>query len=141
MESFSVSTVVATLSRPAPPYCSGMPAEKTELASFSHQLRHEAGLFVFEVFYEGENFFHDEFFGGLADELLIVAEIGGRKDVLWARSFKEKAAALCRGFGDDCGCHGRAPCVQFSAEDSSNSSMKLTDGRNCTPQLRLPQIV
>src|SRR5258708_19224229 len=72
-------------------------AEKTELAGFFHQRRHQAGLLVFEVFDEGQNFFHDEFFGGLADELLIVAEIGGGEELSASPRFLVKNPALSRG--------------------------------------------
>ena len=41
----------------------------------------------------GSDFLGDEFFGGLADQALIVGEFGGREDVFGARRFDQEAAA------------------------------------------------
>src|SRR5713101_4512650 len=94
-------------------------AHQSELAAFSNQLRHQARFFVFQILRERQNLFQNKFFRGLADELLIVSQVGGRKYILRSGGFKQKTSAFCRGFGNNAGGHEVPP------EDEKNNSERV----------------
>src|SRR5271170_4973428 len=85
-------------------------AQQANLACLLDQLRHQTGLFVLQVFYERQDFLDDKLLRGLADELLVVGEVGGCKNVMWKGSLEEKAAALGGWFADRCSGHRGLLC-------------------------------
>ena len=82
-------------------------AKQANFAGLLNQLRHQAGLLVFQFLDEGENFLDDKFLSGLADQFLVVGEVGRCKDVLRKGSLEKKTSALGGWFGDRCGGHRR----------------------------------
>ena len=47
-------------------------AHQAKLTALLYELRHQTGLFVFQILRERENFLQNKLFGGLPDQLLIV---------------------------------------------------------------------
>ncbi len=80
-------------------------AHQTDFAAFFHQLDHQSWLLVFKVLDAGKNFLKDKFFRRLADQLLIVRQVGRREHIARLRRFQEEAASLGCGLGESSGGH------------------------------------
>ena len=66
--------------------------QETDLSRCLEQLRHQALFVLLELGDERNDFLGDEFLGHLADQPLIVRQLGGREDVFGARRFQQKTA-------------------------------------------------
>jgi hypothetical protein len=71
-------------------------ADEPDFGGFANEFRHQTGLLIFEIFDERQNFFHYEFFCRLADQFLIVGEVGGREHIRRRGRFQQKASAFSR---------------------------------------------
>jgi len=72
-------------------------AEQSDFARLLQKLRHQAGLVLLEIGNRRHYFVSDKLLRRLADEFLIVGEIGGRKDILGRAGLNQETAAARRG--------------------------------------------
>ena len=97
--SFSARQIAEILSRPEPPYSSGIAAaEQADFAGLLQHLRHEMLVFVgFQLRDVGHYFLVHELLGSLADQALVVAEIRRCKNVIGRRRGNQERAAAIQG--------------------------------------------
>ena len=80
-------------------------AEQADFSGFLQQLRHQSFFMRFELRHVGQNLFLNEFLGGLADQALVVSDIGGSKDVLGCGRRDEKRSSAIESLGNRCRGH------------------------------------
>ena len=85
-------------------------AEQTDFSRFLQHLRHQSFFVRFELRHVGQNFFLNKFLSSLADQALVVRNIGGSKDVLGAGGRDEKRSSAIESLGNRCRGHD-VPCL------------------------------
>ena len=91
--------------------CFGNPAaQQADFSGLLQHLSHQMPVFVrFELGDRGHDFLLHEFFGGLADQALVVGEIRGSEDIFGAAGSDQECAAAIEGLRN--GCRGHLICA------------------------------
>ena len=105
-------------------------AQQSKLPGLFHKLRHQPGLLVLQFLYQRKDFLDDKFLRGLADQLLVVGEVGRCEYFLGKGSLEEKTAALGGCFANRCGGHRGLLVALLGGTDFSLSP--LQPEQNCT---------